>query len=363
MHDRLWVKSPLLILALGVGLFCFAVGHHTREFLVLNNQVGPLAALLLDGLPALGLAYAGYRLSGTALSPRNRWSVFLWCLSGGLVVMTVIGATFLIRVLEGRPLVEPVFPLLIAVEVGAIAGVVAGYYSARARADARRARTVSDALAFVNDLIRHDLRNDLTVIRGQANLVDTGGAAAGSETARGDPAVIAEKAGEALTRIETTRAVAETLTGAPDIEPVDLAATTADLAARVERASDVTVTTDLPDQALVRANTGLRSVVDNVIENAVEHNDADEPRVAVSVETDPETARLIVRDNGPGIPDDRTESLLAVNKTTGERGGLALVRTLVDAYDGDVWIEDNEPRGSVFVVTLPRADTALPRRE
>ena len=43
-------------------------------------------------------------------------------------------------------------------------------------------------------------------------------------------------------------------------------------------------------------------------------------------------------------------------ETGGTGIGLYLVKTLVDKYDGDVWVEDNDPTGSVFVVELRRAD-------
>jgi sensor histidine kinase regulating citrate/malate metabolism len=36
--------------------------------------------------------------------------------------------------------------------------------------------------------------------------------------------------------------------------------------------------------------------------------------------------------------------------------GLYLVETLVTGYGGEVWVEDNDPEGSVFVVELPTAD-------
>jgi signal transduction histidine kinase len=352
MWDRLWQQSPLLILLFGASLFVLAIGHHTRELLVLGDSTAPLAALLLDGLPAVALAAGGYWLYGTDLSAPCRRTVFLWCLGGAAIFTAVIGATFVIRVLEGRPLVEPVFVLLTAVDTGAIAGLVTGYYNAHARSEARRARTASEALMFVNGLIRHDLRNDLNVIRGHADLASNGETGTGLDST----AVIGEKADEALMRIETTRAVADMLSGTPDLEPVDLAEITADLAAQVERTFGVTVTTELPDCAPVRANAGLRSLVDNLLENAVEHNDADEPRVAVAVEREAEAVRLTVRDNGPGLPDDVKESLRAPVRTVREGGGLALVRTLVDGLDGDVRVEDNEPRGTVVTVTLPQAD-------
>jgi signal transduction histidine kinase len=37
--------------------------------------------------------------------------------------------------------------------------------------------------------------------------------------------------------------------------------------------------------------------------------------------------------------------------------GLSLVQALVEGYGGQVWVEDDEPRGSIFTVELPRADT------
>jgi len=87
-------------------------------------------------------------------------------------------------------------------------------------------------------------------------------------------------------------------------------------------------------------------VVDNLVENAAEHNDADDPRVAVAVDPREDAVRLEVRDNGPGVPDD----VLA-----DADGGLDLVATLVDHYGGELHVSENEPRGTVFAVDLPRA--------
>ena len=66
-----------------------------------------------------------------------------------------------------------------------------------------------------------------------------------------------------------------------------------------------------------------------------------------------------IADDGPGIADDKKEAVFG----RGERGldspgsgiGLYLVDRLTTAFGGSVHIEDNEPRGAVFVVTLERA--------
>jgi len=345
-------QLPLLCLAgFGAVLFVVAFGHHAREISDTAGVTGPLVAFVLDGVPPVAIVYGGVRLGRSDLPDRDQWRVVRWCLGGGLLFGTAMGATFLVRLFEGRSVAEPIFPLLVAVEAGAIAGLLAGYYNAKARTDARQARTASDALAFVNDLLRHDVRNDLAVIDGRAELLreDREGPTPCDEHA----AVISEKAGEALERIETTRAVADVLIGDPELESVDLAAIVRRVATGTRNAFDVTVETDLPERAPVVANAGLQSIVDNLLENAAEHNDADEPRIEVSIESVGEDVRLTVSDNGPGIPDGRKASPPDASGSGG--GGLVLVRTLIEGYGGTIRIEDNEPRGSVFVVALPRA--------
>jgi len=346
-----WTKAPHLIAGLGIALFTGAFVHHATELATLNGSLGPVAAFLLDSLPALGLVYAGYWLAGSDLSPADRWTVLGRCLVGAALFGGILALTMGIRIYEARSVPEPVFPLLVATEAGAIAGFLTGYYVARARADARRAEAVSDALAFVNDLIRHDLRNDLTVIVGRGDhlrkAVD--GDAADSAT------VVVEKSEEAINRIETTEAVTETLVGDPRLEPTDLSTIAAEMTARIDGTHPVEFRTNLPESAPVRANSGLRSVVDNLLENAAEHNDAETPSVEVAVSVEDDVVRLSIRDNGPGIPVERRRTLLEPGLHS-EGGGLSLVGTLVEGYDGTVRIEDNNPRGTVVTVDLPRAE-------
>jgi len=353
-RSRVWGRAPLAVMCVGAVLFLSALLQHTRELLVLGEITGPLLALLVDGTPALALTYGGYRLSRTDLPPRGSWTVLVWSLSGVVLFVAAMGATFVVRIAEGRTVAEPTFPLLVAANAGGIAGLIAGYYNARAREDARRSRTVNNALAFINELIRHDLRNDLNVIRGHADLIADADPGVVPDAADAD--TVAEKSDEALSRIETSRIIADTLVGDPELEPTDLVPVVTEMGTRTNDAFDATIETDLPDGAMVTANAGIRSVVDNLLENAVEHNDADDPRVDVAVTIEGDTVRLTVTDNGPGIPDDLKESLFEPDGE-GSGGGLSLVYTLVTGYGGDVRVADADPRGSRFVVDLPRAES------
>ena len=69
-----------------------------------------------------------------------------------------------------------------------------------------------------------------------------------------------------------------------------------------------------------------------------------------------------VADTGIGIPEDERSRVFDAfyqvdSSSTREAGGtglgLSIVRRLIDGHDGTVRIEDNKPKGTVFVVTLP----------
>ncbi len=342
--------GPALVTVTGVGLCLFAVGYHALEMAAVRDPVGPIGALVLDGTPALGLAYAGYWLDGRNLDPHQERRVASWCLSGGVLFFVTIALSMGIRLLEGRIVSEAPFTLLLAAEAGALAGFVAGYYRTLALADKRRAEQSVEGLAVVNDVIRHDLRNDLQVIEAYAELIASGDGVSGEASSRAE--TVRERAAQARERIDDTEAIAKTIGGTASIGVVDLAAVVADVAAHVEDTYGVSIRTDLPGSAPVAANDGIRSVVDNLVENAIDHSDRDDPEVAVSVESTGDSTRLVVRDAGPGLPAEEA-ALLEGRRVEEAGGGLRIVRRLVEEYRGEITVADDEPRGTVVTVELP----------
>lgn len=107
----------------------------------------------------------------------------------------------------------------------------------------------------------------------------------------------------------------------------------------------------------------LAEALDNLLINAVEHNTATEPRVHVGVETAGETVIVRIADNGPGIPDDRKAALFEPPENGDDGMGLYLARTVIAHCGGDIWVEDNDPSGTVFKVTLPRVNDDHPQQD
>ena len=101
----------------------------------------------------------------------------------------------------------------------------------------------------------------------------------------------------------------------------------------------------------------LRRVLINLIDNAVE---AMEQCGAIDVETQHVRAdnlvRVVVADNGPGIPPSERDKLFMPYYSTKKRGsglGLAIVRRIVAEHGGSIDVTDNTPRGTRFAIELP----------
>jgi two-component system nitrogen regulation sensor histidine kinase NtrY len=101
----------------------------------------------------------------------------------------------------------------------------------------------------------------------------------------------------------------------------------------------------------------LRRVVINLVDNAIEAMDR---RGAIDVETCHDAAagvvRIVVADNGPGIPQAERDKLFLPYYSTKQRGsglGLAIVRRIVAEHGGRIDVTDNSPRGTRLAIELP----------
>jgi signal transduction histidine kinase len=126
-----------------------------------------------------------------------------------------------------------------------------------------------------------------------------------------------------------------------------------------ESTTVVSVTGELP-RVHVLADDLLEAVFRNLLKNAVQHNDTEAPEIGIDATVDDDTVTIRIADNGPGVSDAHKKQIFGRGEqgldSSGTGIGLYLVDTLVDRYGGAVAVEDNDPRGAVFVVDLPVAD-------
>jgi signal transduction histidine kinase len=136
-----------------------------------------------------------------------------------------------------------------------------------------------------------------------------------------------------------------------------------DLYQYVAEEKNVSLHTDLaePCEAVVDRNR-LRQVFGNLLDNAIKYTDAG-GSVTISARTENGAAVVRFRDTGCGIPADETTKIWARlyrgDKSRSQRGlglGLSLVKAVVEAHHGQVYVTSKVGEGSEFVVTLSAAD-------
>jgi anti-sigma regulatory factor (Ser/Thr protein kinase) len=120
------------------------------------------------------------------------------------------------------------------------------------------------------------------------------------------------------------------------------------------------VTFEVPDDAVVIADpTRITQVLDNLLTNAFRYGG---PNVQVSAVRDVNHVRLIVSDDGPGVPDDMVDTLFdayvhgAASQRLGGSGlGLLIVQQLCDAMNATIEYDGTE--GARFTATFPALQT------
>jgi signal transduction histidine kinase len=118
---------------------------------------------------------------------------------------------------------------------------------------------------------------------------------------------------------------------------------------------------DLPPQIAVQADqSALRQILLNLLDNAVKYGPQGQT-VRVRAERENGRTRIVVDDQGPGIPGEDRERVWAGyfrlqretrSAVAGSGIGLAVVRSLAEDMGGRTWIEDTEAGGARFVVEL-----------
>ena len=232
---------------------------------------------------------------------------------------------------------------------------------AQAAADALRAKNAElDTFVYT---VSHDLKSPLVTIQGMAGLVLDEHGAGLDETGRRYVKRIELNIRHMESLLVDLLALAHIGREARETEDVDLdtlvAGVLAELAGPI-RARGVAVTVGtLPHLAAVRVE--LEQVMRNLIANAVKYiGDGPAPAIEVGAADRGTVFECWVRDNGIGIDPayhDKVFDLFHRLREVDAEGtgiGLAIVKKIVDAAGGRVWVESVRGEGSTFRFTWPK---------
>lgn len=287
---------------------------------------------------------------GMLLSPLRIAVIYLALGAAALVFSDVI----LVRLVQDPDRLRELQAAKGAVEVGLTALLIFVLVSVHLRATERKTREVErarDRLAFLNSLLRHHVLNRMNVVQGNLDQLagETQGAGERIETIRDQSAAVVEL-------VENVRALSGPTADGFDPHPVDVVSVLDEVLVRA-RARHPQATVDGPDSGPVHveADDSLALVFEQLLDNAVEHNDSTEPSVGVDLDVGPDRVTVTVVDDGPGIPADALSSPPDRERRGHEGLGLYLVRALMDRYGGDVRMAHDEGRGGAVSVEFVRA--------
>lgn len=113
---------------------------------------------------------------------------------------------------------------------------------------------------------------------------------------------------------------------------------------------------------IIADKSGLTSVAINLLENAVKYS-LEAPQIMVQVMQHNENAVFEVADQGVGIPESEKAQIFEkfyrvgsedTRKTKGTGLGLYIVEQIVKAHRGNIMVMNNEPKGTIFRIELPK---------
>lgn len=229
--------------------------------------------------------------------------------------------------------------------------------------DLTEASLREERLAVLTRVLRHNFRNDLNVVTGF-----TGRAVEAID----DPELTAElervvDTAERLLRLgETSRKVERMLSERPTPRPlalapaVDAALESLDPGLGERAAIDV----DVPGGLAVSAVAFLPEAITELVDNAIRHNDAPDPRVRISAAELPSESwvSLVVADDGSGIPPAERAVLTGEETPLEHASGLGLwyVNWIVTAGGGSLDIAESKAGGSRVELSLRAAEEPPP---
>jgi two-component system, NtrC family, nitrogen regulation sensor histidine kinase NtrY len=113
--------------------------------------------------------------------------------------------------------------------------------------------------------------------------------------------------------------------------------------------------TEMPVFSLDREQ--MKRAMINLIDNAIDAIEGPgEIQIDLLYDQEEERARIEVSDNGNGIPPEHKTHLFEPYFSTKPHGtglGLAIVNTIINDHQGSIRVQDNQPRGTRFVIELP----------
>ncbi|TPN86883.1 sensor histidine kinase [Aquimarina algicola] len=125
----------------------------------------------------------------------------------------------------------------------------------------------------------------------------------------------------------------------------------------------------IPDHITIKIDTHLpvikgdkfrlQQLFQNLLNNAVKYNDKEQGLINISYTENNDFWQFAIKDNGPGIPEKYHHKIFQVFQTISDGKestgiGLSIVKKIIELYEGKIWIESEQNKGTTFFFTLKK---------
>jgi PAS domain S-box-containing protein len=209
----------------------------------------------------------------------------------------------------------------------------------------KKVEELIDVLRLINKVTRHDILNNLMII---------GGAVDAYLVKRDDKVFdfvfkAIDKSTELINEMKNLEFL---VSRGEELKPYNIR----EIIESVVENYSSSVDFEIEGDCTVIADEALKSVIDNIVRNAIIHSETN--RIDFKIENKNDFCEIRITDYGIGIPDEIKPKIFEEGFKYGKTGhsglGLYIVKKVIDRCGGSIRVEDNDPRGTIFVVTLRR---------
>ena len=214
----------------------------------------------------------------------------------------------------------------------------------------------------------HELRSPLSIVKGSANMLINESDKLKPEQKVNILKQIEDSAGELLDIVNDLLDVSKIEAGKIELfkHKVNLVP---ELRIEAEKfrslavEKNISIVVHVPSEVVeVNCDTDkLKHIMSNLLSNAIKFSQ--EGEIIVELREYYDYVQITVNDNGIGIPDDLRDKIfskfvqareLPVSREKGTGLGLVIVKGMVEAHGGKIWVEGNYPKGTKMIFTLPK---------
>ena len=202
-----------------------------------------------------------------------------------------------------------------------------------------------EKLRMLNKIIRHDLANDLAVIKSAVKIYNR----------NSDPNILSEvdnRVNKGLAAISDYKKYEEMLSVESKLYDYDITKIINSVWKNYQQ-----LNLSIQGDAYVIADDSISSVFENLFSNAIRHGKAS--AINIGIKNTKDNSIITFSDNGKGIPDTIKDRIFEEGFHYGDTGntgiGLYIVRQSIESYGGRITVADNKPRGTMFEIILRRA--------